>query len=368
MVTMSSFFNPLAIYCQPQTQTGNQQFNQQLQHLSPPHPTQEQPTASAMASIGRTIEIDQQCWYGYPHPHHHHHNHHHQHLQSVPEEHHSDVIMWQPHAHAYSHLHRQHHSITYQHHPEHPTPNGTIVWSEDRGNNNLAVDTSELSPPITASESEISYPSTPLSPIKNNNIPHVSSYNKNNNNNDDNNNNVNNTRNSFVSSNPVRPTQMRSPYEWLKKTSYQNQLIPGKTRTKDKYRVVYTDYQRVELEKEFHYNKYINIKRKAELSVNLGLSERQVKIWFQNRRAKNRKQIKKRLELEQKGIKLDPGGPKSEIVACSVPEGSEEVLNRCVYQNDSPNFKTPAHSMPYGQSLLQPHMYQHTHLNKLLGL
>ncbi|KAJ8911839.1 hypothetical protein NQ315_003317 [Exocentrus adspersus] len=71
----------------------------------------------------------------------------------------------------------------------------------------------------------------------------------------------------------------------------------GKTRTKDKYRVVYTDHQRIELEKEFTFNnKYITIRRKSELAASLGLSERQIKIWFQNRRAKERKQNKKRVE------------------------------------------------------------------------
>ncbi|RZC43300.1 Homeobox domain containing protein, partial [Asbolus verrucosus] len=70
-----------------------------------------------------------------------------------------------------------------------------------------------------------------------------------------------------------------------------------KTRTKDKYRVVYTDLQRIELEKEFTFNnKYITIRRKSELASTLGLSERQIKIWFQNRRAKERKQNKKRIE------------------------------------------------------------------------
>ncbi|KFQ90791.1 Homeobox protein CDX-4, partial [Nipponia nippon] len=68
-----------------------------------------------------------------------------------------------------------------------------------------------------------------------------------------------------------------------------------KTRTKEKYRVVYTDHQRLELEKEFHCNRYITIRRKSELAANLGLSERQVKIWFQNRRAKERKMIKKKI-------------------------------------------------------------------------
>lgn len=63
----------------------------------------------------------------------------------------------------------------------------------------------------------------------------------------------------------------------------------GKTRTKDKYRVVYSDFQRQELEREFRENSYITIRRKTELATALALSERQIKIWFQNRRAKRRK-------------------------------------------------------------------------------
>nr|AHY88468.1 cdx [Terebratalia transversa] len=85
----------------------------------------------------------------------------------------------------------------------------------------------------------------------------------------------------------------KAPFDWLRKHDYSSLPASGKTRTKDKYRVVYTDHQRLELEKEFCYSKYITIKRKAELANNLVLSERQVKIWFQNRRAKERKQKKK---------------------------------------------------------------------------
>lgn len=75
-----------------------------------------------------------------------------------------------------------------------------------------------------------------------------------------------------------------------------NLFAAGKTRTKDKYRIVYTELQKVELEKEFLYNQYITIQRKAELAGNIGLSDRQVKIWFQNRRAKERKHKRKREE------------------------------------------------------------------------
>ena len=52
--------------------------------------------------------------------------------------------------------------------------------------------------------------------------------------------------------------------------------VSGKTRTPDKYRVVYTDHQRLELEKEYQFSKYITIRRKAELAQALSLSERQV--------------------------------------------------------------------------------------------
>lgn len=57
--------------------------------------------------------------------------------------------------------------------------------------------------------------------------------------------------------------------------------------------MVYTDFQRLELEKEYCTSRYITIRRKSELAQSLSLSERQVKIWFQNRRAKERKQNKK---------------------------------------------------------------------------
>ena len=43
-----------------------------------------------------------------------------------------------------------------------------------------------------------------------------------------------------------------------------------RVRTRDKYRMVYSDMQRLELEKEFHFNQYITTNRKTELSTQLG--------------------------------------------------------------------------------------------------
>ncbi|XP_069026490.1 homeobox protein CDX-1a [Embiotoca jacksoni] len=96
----------------------------------------------------------------------------------------------------------------------------------------------------------------------------------------------------------------RRPHEAIRQT-----VSGGKTRTKDKYRVVYTDHQRLELEKEFQYNRYITMRRKSELSMALSLSERQVKIWFQNRRAKERKITRKKLQHSQQASTTTPTPP-----------------------------------------------------------
>ncbi|XP_030252222.1 homeobox protein CDX-1a [Sparus aurata] len=96
----------------------------------------------------------------------------------------------------------------------------------------------------------------------------------------------------------------RRPHE-----SSRPSITGGKTRTKDKYRVVYTDQQRLELEREFQHNRYITMRRKTELSVELGLSERQVKIWFQNRRAKERKINRKKLQHSQQASTTTPTPP-----------------------------------------------------------
>ncbi|XP_058061794.1 homeotic protein caudal isoform X2 [Anopheles bellator] len=202
---------------------------------------------------------------------------------------------------AANHLHHHHHHL---HHSSGGSSNNNANGGNNHGHDHLADGLHSIpSPPITVSGSDMSSPGAPTGSAS----PQIT----------------------------PRPTPVKSPYEWMKKQSYQSQPNPGllnicsapslqdfapvepggkwKTRTKDKYRVVYTDQQRLELEKEFHYTRYITIRRKAELAQNLQLSERQVKIWFQNRRAKDRKQKKKAENGSIGGL----GGPQSLVVGHS---------------------------------------------------
>ncbi|OXU27119.1 hypothetical protein TSAR_002936 [Trichomalopsis sarcophagae] len=55
-------------------------------------------------------------------------------------------------------------------------------------------------------------------------------------------------------------------------------------------RTAYSSVQLVELEKQFNHNRYLCRPQRIQMAENLKLSERQIKIWFQNRRMKFKKE------------------------------------------------------------------------------
>ena len=126
-----------------------------------------------------------------------------------------------------------------------------------------------------------------------------------------------------------------------------------KQRQRRKPRVLFSQQQVFELERRFKQQRYLSAPEREQLANMLKLTSTQVKIWFQNRRYKcKRQKLDRNLELSSMSV------PRRAPVTVTVKDGRPCMLGG----NVPPNYPTP----PYNVNMFPS--YANTSYNNINNL